>query len=792
MLKFNIKIVFRNLLKNKVFSSINILGLALSMASCLVIGTYIWNETHVDAFHKNIEDIYRITEKQDQAGTIYQVAVTPGPLGPALEKDFPEIERTVRIGNWSGLLKNGTKNAEIGNGLLWTENSFFNIFDFQLVKGNPKTALRSIDDIIISESMARKFFGNEWKQNPNLIGQPFTLNNQDNFKLAGVASDIGTNSSIQFEVLLPIEYLFQSDKFSNKWNSNNYHTYLQLKKGTDPALFGKKIENQLRVYLPETKDLLQLQPLSEQYLRSTFDFQTDWGMRSNIKYIHIFSGVGLLLLIIACINFINLSTARSLKRSLEVGVRKVTGASRSQLVSQFLIESTLVACLAGIIAVLLIKAIQPFLLDLTGYTLQLNISSLSFLVLFSASILIVGLIAGLYPAFVLSAFKPITVLKNKTGAASGKHFRQGLVVFQFAISVTLIICTIFMYRQLTFIQNKDLGFNKEQLITVRLMGNLRLSPGVFKEDLEKQTSIIAAAPATMSLVNVDNSTYMEWEGMKPDDKFLITQANVDPGFIPALGITLLKGRNFSLQKTNDTSTFIVNEAAAKRMGYTNENILGKKVVFWGAPGTVIGVVKDFHFKPLNTGIDPFIFRYQPQERYFNLFVKTAPGKTKQAIEQIEKYYKKYESESPLQFSFLTESINTMYQNDKRVANIVLLFAALTVFVGCLGLFGLTVFAAEQRIKEIGIRKVLGAGVSSLTSLLLRDYIRLVIVAAVMAIPLSWYVSNRWLQSYAFRINTDWWVFATAGLAVLSLAVITISVQAIKAATANPITALRSE
>jgi putative ABC transport system permease protein len=792
MLEFNVKIAFRNLLKNKIFSSINILGLAISMASCLVIGTYIWNELKVDRFHKHNREIYRITEKQDQAGTIYQVAVTPGPLAPALKRDFPEIENTVRIGNWSGLLKNNGRNVQVSSGMLWTENSLFSMFDFTLLKGNPKTALGRPDEIIISESMARKFFGNNWNENPNLIGQPFTLNNQDNFKLAGIVKDIKPNSSIQFDVLLPLEYLFQTDNNSNKWNSNNYHTYIQLKKGTVAKAFAAKTEKQLQTYLPQTNALLQLQPLQKQYLYSKFDFQTDWGLRSNITYINIFSGVGILLLIIACINFINLSTARSLKRSLEVGVRKVTGATRKQLVSQFLIESILVALISGVIAVVVIKFIQPLLFQLTGYSLELDLSSLSFLVLFSGSIIVVGLIAGLYPAFVLSAFKPITILSHRKGNSSGKNFRQGLVVFQFAISIALIICTIFMYRQLTFIQQKDLGFEQEQLITVGLPGKLMTSPRLFKEDLEKQTSIVAAAPATMSLVNVDNSTYMEWEGMKPDDKFLITQANVDPDFIPALGMKLLNGRNFSPQITNDTATFIVNEAAAKRMGYNIADVIGKKVVFWGATGTIIGVVKDFHFKPLNTTIDPFILRYQPQDRYFKMFVKTAPGKTKQAISDIEKIYKKYETESPLQFSFLSESINAIYQNDKRIANIVLLFAALTIFVGCLGLFGLTVFAAEQRIKEIGIRKVLGAGVATLTALLLKDYLKLVLGAAIIATPVAWYVANKWLQEYAFRINTDWWVFALAGLAVLLLAVITISVQAINAAKANPVKALKSE
>ncbi len=509
MLRFNVKIALRNIWKNKVFSSINILGLALSIACCLVISIYIWNEVHYDSFHKNYSRIYRVTEKQDQAGTIYNVAVTPGPLAPALEKDFPEIRQSVRIGNWSGVLKNGTKNVE-ANGVLMTENSFLSIFDFPLLKGNPKTALLSSHEIIISESLAIKYFGKKWRQNANILGQTFRLNGQDDFILAGIAKDVPVNSSIQFEVLLPISYLFKTDEWSNKWNSNNYHTYLLLNSDADAKALEGKLGDKLTVYNPETKDKMELQSLKDQYLKSAFDFQTDWGKRSNIRYIQIFSGVGLLLLIIACINFINLSTARSLKRSVEVGVRKVTGASRSQLILQFLVESVIVALISGVLAILIINAAQPFLYKLSGYSLNFQLSGLFFIGLFSIFIIIIGCIAGMYPAFVLSAFKPVSVIKNRNKAMSGRHFRQGLVIFQFAISVTLIICTFFMYQQLQFIQDKDLGFNKEQLISVRLGGALKGTSALFKEDLEKQSSIMAALrPPCRSLMSTIQLT---WNG----------------------------------------------------------------------------------------------------------------------------------------------------------------------------------------------------------------------------------------------------------------------------------------
>ncbi|MBX9781790.1 MAG: ABC transporter permease [Chitinophagaceae bacterium] len=792
MFRFNLKIAWRNIRKNKVFSSINMIGLALSMACCLAISMYIWNETHYDSFHTNEKDIYRITNKQNQAGKLYLAATTPGPLAPALQKDFPQIKNTVRFGNWGGIFKKGDKVYGEKN-VQFTENSIFSVFNFPMVKGNPKTALLSFDEMVITEKTAEKYFGKDWKNNSSLPGQVFTLVGQSNFKLAGVVANPPQNSSIQFDILLPIDFLFKTDEWSNKWGSNNYHTYLQLKPGTDVAAFETKLAKQLKVYKPETDDQLQLQPLGKQYLYSKFDFFTDWGKRSDSKYIKIFLGVGLLLLLIACVNFINLSTARSLKRSREVGVRKVTGASYGQLVFQFLSESLVVAVIAGIIAIVILKFAEPFLEQVTGTNLVLNFTGAIFLSFFLLFIVVIGLVAGIYPAFVLSSFQPVKVLKGKPDVKSGAGFRKGLVVFQFAVSVTLMICTFFMYRQLKFVQSKDLGFNSQQMIRVGLGNELKGKVALFKRDLDNESTIAASAPATMSLANVDNSANFEWDGMQKGQEFLITQANVDPDFIPALGMKLITGQNFKPQNEKDTiNNFIVNETAVKLMGYTAENVIGKRIKFYGAGGTIIGVVKDFHFKPLSAGIEPFVFRYQPYAPYFNLFVKTVPGKTAEAINQIQKYYKKYEPEAPLEFTFLNESINQLYNEDKRTASVILLFACLTIFVGCLGLFGLTVFAAEQRIKEIGIRKVLGAGVLSVTQLLSKDFLKLVIVATVIAVPVAWYASKQWLQNYAYRIQLDWWVFAIVGIIVLGIALLTISFQAIKAALSNPVKSLRTE
>ncbi len=792
MLQFNLKIALRNIWKNKVYSSVNIIGLALSMACCLVISVFIFNELQHDVFHTHRDNIYRLTEKQNQAGTIYDVAVTPGPLAPALQKDFPEIANTVRFGQWSGTLKNGTNTFQEKK-IQITDNSIFDVFNFSLLKGDSKTALQSVDDIVITERIAEKYFGKDWQNNPSVLGQIFKLNNEHTFKVAGIAQNPPDNSSISFDVLLPMPFLFKIDEWANKWGGNSFHTYVQLKAGTNVAAFSEKIKNQLHVYNPKTEDLMQLQPLKAQYLYSKFDFQTDWGKRSTIKYVKIFAGVGLLLLLIACVNFINLSTARSLKRSLEVGVRKVNGASRNQLIFQFLCESFLMAVIAGVVAVILLQVLNSAIQILTDKAIVLHFSSALFGVTFLFFILIIGIVAGIYPAFVLSSFKPVKNLKNISTKKPRNYIQQSLVVFQFGISITLMICSFMMYRQLQFMQQKDLGFNKEHLISVRLNGATRGKADVLKQDLENQTAIKAVAPATMSLVNVDNSADFKWKGMKEADLFLATQANIDPSFIPALGIQLMNGSNFPPQTLTDTfNNYIINETAVKRMGYSVDNVLGVEVTFWGGKGKVIGVVKDFHFKPLSAGIEPFIFRYQPWAPYFTLLVKTEAGKTAEAISQLQKVYKKYDNETPIEFSFVDEAINELYTNDKRTATIISLFAGLTIFVGCLGLFGLAVFSAEQRTKEIGIRKVLGASVPSLVQLLSKDFVKLVIVSILIASPLAYYVMHKWLQDFAYRIHIEWWVFALAGFIALLIALLTVSFQAIKAALANPVKSLRTE
>jgi putative ABC transport system permease protein len=791
MIKRFFTIAFRRIRQDAILSSINIVGLALGIASCLVITLYVWNETHYDTFNKNFENIYRVVEKQDQSGQWYNVAVTPGPLAPVLQSSFPEIVNVTRFGKWSGLLKHASSTIEVKN-IQLTDHSIFDMFDFQMMKGDVSNALMQANEIVLTESVATKFFGSDWMKNDHIIGQTITLNKETVFTVVGVVQDPPANSSIQFDALLPLSYLFASDKWSNKWNSNNYHTYVQLKPQTNAVTFQGKIKSLLAKQIDGSKDELQLQPLQDQYLKSTFDFHTDWGKRSSITYIQILIGVAILLLIIACFNFVNLSTARFLKRSMEVGVRKVSGASRTQLALQFLSESFLLSLIAGGVAVMIIVLAMPWIEAITGSPFNDVLTKPVFLTLFVGFIMLISTVAGIYPALSLASVKPGLVLKKADATASGRSIRKGLVVAQFTISLSLIICTIFMYRQFQFIRQQDLGFDKEQLINVRLGGQLGGASVAFKNDIATIPGVLSAAPATISMANVDNSSNMTWDGMQESDKFLVTQANVDPDFIPSLKMELVSGKNFSAQRTNDTSTYILNESAVKRMGFDNNSVLGKQIGFWGAKGRAIGVVKDFNFKPLRTGVEPFIFRYQPQDRYFNMFVKIQPGQTQSVLAQLAKKYKQYEADVPFQYSFVNEDIEAAYKGDRQIVTVLALFAALTILISCLGLFGLSVFSVERRVKEIGIRKVLGATLLSITRLLASDFLKLVLVAVIISTPIAWYAVSKWLQQYAYRTDVSWWIFGLAGVTVLFVAFATVSVQSIRTAAANPVKSLRTE
>ncbi|GAB3489543.1 ABC transporter permease [Spirosoma knui] len=794
MLYSYLKIALRNLWRSSMYSLLNIGGLAMGIACCLLIALYVYDEWTFDRFHRHADTIYRVVEKQPQAGEIYDVAVTPGPLAPTIKADFPEVVQVGRIGKWSGLMKYGKQVFEEGN-LFFADNGLLQMFDFPLIRGNGATALTRPDELLLTESTARKYFGTNWQQNPKVIGATLRLNNERDYQVVGVLQDIPANSHLQFDMLLSFKNVELFDKWGYAWGSNNYHTYVQVTPSTDPASFGQKIKGQYMRY-GKTETTLALQPLIDIHLYSNFAFNTDWGKHSDIFYVKLFSTVGLIVLLIACVNFINLSTARSTRRAKEVGVRKTIGANRQHLIFQFLGESFLLTGLAILVALLFANALMPVFNQLSGKNLTLDFTAFPFWSVLMGLTLFVGLLSGLYPAFLLSSFQPTSVLKGVFGNAKHTYrqaFRQALVVGQFTFSIALIICTAFIYNQLQYMQRKNLGFDKSQLLYVGMGGALRGKVIDFKKELLRQSAIEAAAATTATLVDVGNSSNINWEGQQPKDEFLITQMNVDPDFLSTVGMKLERGANFREKSAKDTSaTYLINETAARRMGYTAESAIGKRVEFWGTKGRIAGVVRDFHFRPLNVAIEPFIFRYAPDNPYFQMLVKTRAGQAQQAIQAISRLYKQYEKEAPLQYGFVDQELDKQYRREQRTGQIVLYFSGLAILISCLGLFGLAAFTAEQRTKEIGVRKVLGASVSSIVGLLSKDFVKLVIIAIAIASPLAWYATHRWLQAFAYKVDISWWVFAATGCLAVGIAVLTIGFQSLKAAMANPVKSLRTE
>ncbi|HEY0110807.1 MAG TPA: FtsX-like permease family protein, partial [Fibrella sp.] len=626
-----------------------------------------------------------------------------------------------------------------------------------------------------------------------VLGSRLRLNNEHDFKVVGVAKNVPTNSHIQFDVLLSFKKLEQIDEWSNKWSSTSYHTYLQLREGTTAATFGEKLKNQCIRYNPKTDATLYLQPLTDIHLRSVFAFGSDWGQRGSLFLVNLFTLVSLTVLLIACVNFINLATARSARRAREVGVRKTIGARRQHLIFQFLGESFLLTALAVLLAVLLTATLVPLFNQLTGKQLALDYTLPSIWLTLGALTVGVALLAGLYPAVLLSGFQPAKVLVGAGSSPSGRGFRRSLVVGQFVLSLVLIISTVFVYNQLRFMQTKSLGFDKAQLMYVRMGGSLRQNAAKLKQDLLQQPSIERVTTTTARLIDVANESNISWQGQQPKDEFLITNMNVDPDFLPTVGMKLISGSNFRPKALSDTNaTFLVNETAARRMGYTPQTALNKQVEFWGKKGLISGVVRDFHYRPLNIPIAPMILRYAPDNPYFDMLVKTRPGQAQLAIRRIGQLYKQYEKETPLEYGFVDQELDRQYRQEERTGQIMGYFSGIAILISCLGLFGLAAFTAEQRTKEIGVRKVLGASVASIVTLLSQDFLKLVLIAIVIASPLAWYAMNRWLADFAYRIDIEWWVFVLAGTLAISIALLTVSFQSIKAALTNPVTSLRTE
>ncbi len=794
MFKNYLKTALRNITRQKVFSFVNISGLALSLTAAWIISLYIGDELSYDRYHKKADRIYRLVTHGTSGEEKLDITGTSALAAAAFKKDFPEVEDAVRIdAEGGGIITYNDKTIK-ENSIFFTDPSFFNVFTYHFLAGGAN-ALQQPNGIVLTKSLASKLFNDP----VNALNQTIYI---DKFpsRVTGVIEDVPVNSHFTFAALRPIP-----DNYGGDWSNLSIYTYILLKKNADINHLRAKMPSFVARYLtPHSENFhfnLELQPLTSIHLHSHLGYEL--GENHNIKYIYVLAIVGLLILIIAFINYINITTARASVRLREVAVRKVIGSSKKKLLSLFLTESTVTIFSAALISILLVTFVTPLINNVTGKQLSVwqfgVLPSILYLIGFS---LFAGLIGGFYPAFFLSHFKTIPALKNQIGNAKGQViFRKSLVLFQFAVTVVLITASLVIYMQLNYVLNSDLGFNKNKMITFHLDSRkVREEVPSLREALLQSPMIKAVASAGNPIGNNDIGMldyYIEKNGALDEHNNLANGLVIDPDFIPAMQIHLLEGRNFSKDIASDSNDVIVNETLLKRHGWTTG--IGKRISR-GKDATgkipfanIIGVVKDFNIYSLQHKIEPLIMILpQKASDRDNMYVRLGNGGIAQSLAAVEATFKKFDPSAIFDYHFLDKNFAAQYDAEKKQGQILLAFTILTISIACLGLFGLISFTVSQRVKEIGIRKVLGAGVTNITVLLTGGLLKVVLVAMFIAIPVSWMLMNRWLQDFAYRIHMSWWIFITSGIVALVIALITVSFQAIKAAIANPVKSLRTE
>jgi putative ABC transport system permease protein len=793
MLRNFLKVAFRNLWKHKSFSFINILGLAVGMAACFLIFIYVSFELSYDSFHSKGDRIYRLVTDVKTPGETIKAGITSWPMAPNIKSEFSEVTSFTRTQVTSMLITKDEKKFQ-EEAVMWADSSFFRVFDFELIKGNKEYALKDPFTVVIAASAAKKYFGDN-----DPIGQTLMLYNYYPARVTGVMSNIPANSHIKADFLVSMSSLTQKIDPSRdeQWTNFDATTYLLLNPGADPETLEKKLpaflERRIGKDMKESKMhfTLFLEPLETVYLYSNREDNIENGSISNV---YTFSVVAIFILIIACFNFINLTTARSMERAREVGIRKVVGADKLMLVKQFLGESILLSFIAFVVAIVLCALLLPLFNELAGKTISTGVfkDSNKLLLLFSGAIGI-GLLAGIYPALILSAFKPILVLKGSFARSGGGiALRKGLVIAQFCISIALIMGTIVVYQQMMYMRSQDLGFNKNQMLVIDTQGDA--AKGALKEKLMNIPGVKGATLSSTVPGGSHSTAYSEVENSKGELQVAnIDLYFVDFEFIPQYQMKMVAGRPFSRDfGTDTTQAMVINEAAAKFLGYHSpKEAVGKRFKQWGREGQIIGVIQNFHFKSLQESIEPLSMRIEPTRSHL-MSVQIQADNLPATIASIENRWKSIIKDKPFSFYFLDEFFDRQYQNEVRFGKLFLYFAILAIFISCLGLLGLASYSTIQRTKEIGIRKVMGASASSIVNLLSKDFLKLVFVSFFIAAPLAGYFMHGWLKDFAYRINISWWMFILAGGIAFLIAVITICFQSIKAALSNPIKSLRTE
>ncbi len=787
MFKNYFKITLRNIKGSKLYSALNIIGLSVGLASFILIALYVQYELSFDKYHENTNRIYRVVKE----GRTF----TPAPLGPALKENFPEVEAVTRIIQNKNMVISHEQNSFLEDEFYWAGPETFKIFSIPFIMGDPETVLKNPFSIVISQKMANKYFGIE-----DPIGKNLNVNNQTDFTVAGIFSDMPSNSHFVMDFIVPYKDYWQINGGDiTHWGANFSYTYFLLKEGASPEVLESKIHpviekplyEQFSYKKPYPKKYF-LQPITEIHLHS--HRMQEISVNNDIKYIYLFSLIAFLILFIACINYMNLATARSIRRGKEVGMRKVVGAQRKQLILQFLGESVTMTVLALALSILLIPLVLPAFNNLVERPLSFDpVSNPQLFIGLVFIVVFVGLFAGSYPAMSVSGFKPITVLSGVfTRSSKGKKFRNILVLFQFSITIILFICTLTIREQLIYVKNVNVGYNKDQIITMSIRDRVvRQNIESIKTELLQYPDVTAVSTSARLPNDIDTFISRYLNVNKPDEQITIFYNTADYDFIDLYDIEIVEGRNFSRDFASDANgVFLVNEAAVKAADW--ESPIGQTFTPWnGQTGKIVGIMKDFHFHSLHSPIDPLFISLKPQD-FFKISIKIKPTNIPVTIDFLKNTMKKFSPNYPFNYSFFDEVFDRAYHTEQRMVNIFSSFAILAILIACLGLFGLTAFAVEQRTKEIGIRKVVGASVPGIAILLSKQFTKWVLIANIMACPIAHYAMNKWLQNFAYRINIGWWTFLLAGAMTLVIAILTVSYQAIRAATANPVEALRYE
>lgn len=805
MFSNHFKIAWRNLMKYKFISFINLFGLTIGLTCCLLILTYIVHELSYDRYNANADRVYRVTRSfntQDGAVNLHLGTVAP-PFGPLLQHAFPDIQKQTSLLD-NGLLPIRYEDKKFNErGVFFADTNLFDVFSVNVVKGNPASALSDPFSVMLSEEIAQKYFGT---QDP--MNKMIWVSNRLSFKVTGIYKAFPSNAHIHPAVLLSFPTLKDSAVYGERrlrtdWGNNSFFTYLLLPEKYPVEKLEARLPAFIDEYLkgyaqkPSALTALHLQKLTDIHLKSHLDSEAE--ENGDITRVYIFSAIALFILLIACINYMNLSTARSTLRAKEIGIRKVVGAGKGELVAQFLSESVILCWAALLLALVLLRMVLPWLSNISGDALSVNLLlKWQIMVPLLLAPFVVGVLAGIYPALFMSAFQPVKTLKGLFKAGSGSiSFRKVLVTAQFAISIVLIITTLVVYSQLRYIQNKSLGYDKERIVNMPYIIPDKQYASFRNELMQHQIiqnlARSSRVPTDRLLDEQGAATWMgnTLQSIKVDVKYVVA----DYDFIPTYGVPMAAGRNFSRSYGTDTTGFVLNETATRLIGWkTPEEAVGKRFRYNNAEGTIIGVMRDFHFESLRQKIIPLVLIHQPESQnpYGWISVKIAGSNVNAALSLLETTWKKYLPDTPFDYTFLDDNFSRLYKSENRQQTIFTIFSCIAIFIASLGLLGLSAFTITQRIKEIGVRKVLGANTRSIVLLLSKDFLKLVGIAALIAFPLAWYAMHNWLQGFAYRINMPWYVFIVAGVLAALVALTTVGFQAIKAAWRNPVKSLRSE